>query len=81
MIPIKNRLLLREKKQENGNLVVLPDNVERKPEDKYFEVLAVGKKVEDTKVGDTVIIANATRFSVRGANYFLTDEDNVMAIL
>ncbi len=61
--------------------IVIPDNAKEKPE--QGKVIAVGKDVEEVKVGDTIILGKfaATEVKINGNEYLIVREKEVLAII
>lgn len=53
----------------------MPDEVE------YYLVHALGKEVKEVKKGDSVLYDNGRKFFVKGEEYILTDEENIVLCL
>lgn len=61
--------------------IVIPDTAKEKPE--QGKVVAVGKDVEEIKVGDVIIFGNfaATEVKVDGKEYLVVREKEVFAVI
>lgn len=61
--------------------IVIPDTAKEKPE--QGKVIAVGRDVEEIKVGDVIVFGNfaATEVKVDGKEYLLIKEDEVWAVI
>lgn len=68
------RILLKQIKIKDTYIIV-PDNVES------YEVYKVGKEVKEVKKGDSVLYENGRKFLVKGEEYILTDEENIVLCL
>jgi chaperonin GroES len=80
--PLADRLIVKratqELKTESG--IVLPESAKEKPE--QGTVLAVGKKVEEVKKGDTIIFAKYGPAEVKynGEELLIVKEEDVLAV-
>ena len=61
--------------------IYLPETATEKP--KTAKVVAVGKKVEDVKVGDRIIYKgfSSTEVKLEGQEYILVEEEDILAIV
>ncbi len=61
--------------------IVIPDTAKEKPE--QGKVVAVGKDVEEIKMGDVIIFGNfaATEVKVDGKEYLIVREKEVLAVI
>ncbi|MFO0881971.1 MAG: co-chaperone GroES [Candidatus Saccharimonadales bacterium] len=61
--------------------IYLPEAAAEKP--KTAKVVAVGKKVEDVKVGDRIIYKgfSSTEVKLEGQEYILVEEEDILAIV
>lgn len=61
--------------------IYLPEAATEKP--KTAKVVAVGKKVEDVKVGDRIIYKgfSSTEIKLEGQEYILVEEEDILAIV
>lgn len=61
--------------------IVIPDTAKEKPE--QGKVVAVGKDVEEIKVGDVIVFGNfaATEVKVGGNEYLIVREKEVFAVV
>ncbi|MDO8507063.1 MAG: co-chaperone GroES [bacterium] len=61
--------------------IVIPDTAKEKPE--QGKVVAVGKDVEEIKVGDVIVFGNfaATEIKVDGKEYLVVRQKEVLAII
>ena len=61
--------------------IVIPDTAKEKPE--QGKVVAVGKDVEEIKVGDVIVFGNfaATEVKVDGKEYLIVREKKVFAVI
>lgn len=68
-----------EAESKTASGLYLPDKAQEKP--KVAKVLAVGKAVQEVKVGDKVIYGGYSTTEVKhgGQNYLLIKEENVYA--
>lgn len=73
--------------EDAPSAVILPEGTDRpiKAEVENFEVLAVGRNVDDVKPGDIVVLMAALgslmRFRYQGTMYYTTLEGDVIAIM
>lgn len=81
--PLGERVLLKplasEEKTAGG--LYIPDNAQEKPQE--AEVIAVGGKVEEIKVGDTALYGkySGTEITRDGVKYLIMKEEEILAIL
>ena len=61
--------------------IVIPDTAKEKPE--QGKVVAVGKDVEEIKVGDVIVFGNfaATEVKVDGKEYLVVREKEILAVV
>jgi len=61
--------------------IVIPDTAKEKPE--QGKVVAVGKDVEEIKVGDVIVFGNfaATEVKADGKEYLVVREKEVLAVV
>lgn len=71
---LNNRLLLKEVKVKQTD-IIKPNEVD------YYEVMFVGMNVKEVKVGDKVFYQQGAKFNIKGEDYILIDEDDVIAVL
>jgi chaperonin GroES len=81
--PIGNRvaILQKEAEQVTASGLVIPTTAQEKPQ--QGEIIAIGSKVEDIAVGDTVIYSKyaGTSLTLGGAEYLVLSEEDVFAVL
>jgi chaperonin GroES len=81
--PIGNRvaILQKEAEQITASGLVIPTTAQEKPQ--QGEIVAIGSKVEDIAVGDTVIYSKyaGTSLTINGAEYLVLSEEDVFAVL
>lgn len=71
---LNKRILLKQvKKADNG--LIMPNEVD------YYLVAYLGKEVKAVKKGDSVLYENGRKFLVKGEEYILTDEENIVLCL
>lgn len=72
---------LEEASNQTASGLYLPDNATEKP--KTAKVVAVGKKVEDIKVGDRIIYKSysSTDIKVDGTEYLIVKAEDILAIV
>ncbi len=70
---------LEEASNQTASGLYLPDNATEKP--KTAKVVAVGKKVEDIKVGDRIIYKSysSTDIKVDGTEYLIVKAEDILA--
>lgn len=70
-----------EAESKTASGLYLPEKAAEKP--KTAKVLAVGKKVDDVKVGDRIIYKSysSTEVKVEGEDYLIIDEEDILAIV
>jgi chaperonin GroES len=68
-----------EAESKTASGLYLPEKAAEKP--KTAKVVAVGKKVEDIKVGDRIIYKSysSTDVKVDGTEYLIIDEEDILA--
>jgi chaperonin GroES len=68
-----------EAESKTASGLYLPEKAAEKP--KTAKVLAVGKKVDDIKVGDRIIYKSysSTDVKVDGVDYLIIDEEDILA--
>lgn len=68
-----------EAESKTASGLYLPEKAAEKP--KTAKVVAVGKKVEDIKVGDRIIYKSysSTDVKVEGTEYLIIDEEDILA--
>ena len=68
-----------EAESKTASGLYLPEKAAEKP--KTAKVVAVGKKVEDIKVGDRIIYKSysSTDVKVAGIDYLIIDEEDILA--
>lgn len=76
--PLNNNLLIKQIVEETLSGIYIPNSVKN-----LYEVIAIGKSVMETKVGDKVIvdINNVREIKYQGSTYFLISEDYVLGIV
>ena len=82
--PLGKRILIKQTKQEEVTKsgIVLPGTAS-KEKPIIGEVLAVGRKIEEVKVGDKVIFEKYSGTEVKDGEetYLILEKDNVLAIV
>ena len=68
------RILLKQIEVKDTGIIT-PDNIEG------YEVYKVSKEVKEVKKGDSVLYENGRKFLVKGEEYILTDEENIVLCL
>ena len=85
VIPVGNRVLIKKKEADqyfNGTSILIPEN-QRQDELKGY-VVAVGKDVEEVKVGDLIQYADyalPTKMKHEGEDHLLIAAGDVFAVL
>ncbi len=81
--PLADRLVMEQVQAEevSASGIILPDSAKEKPSE--GKVLAVGKDVEEVKVGDVVLYAKygPTEVKVDGKEVVLAKEEDVLGIV
>ena len=81
--PLGERVLVKRTEVENKTAsgIYIPDNAKEKPQ--TAEVVAVGNKVEDVKVGDTIVFEQyrGTEFKLDGQEYLILNIENVIGVM
>lgn len=82
--PLGKRILIKQTEQEEvtKSRIVLPGTAS-KEKPIIGEVLAVGRKIEEVKVGDKVIFEKYSGTEVKDGEetYLILEKDNVLAIV
>lgn len=81
--PLADRLVIEQVQAEEVSVsgIILPDSAKEKPSE--GKVLAVGKDVEEVKVGDVVLYAKygPTEVKVDGKEVVLAKEEDILGIV
>jgi len=81
--PLGERVLVERTEVENKTAsgIIIPDNAKEKPQ--TAKVVAVGDKVEDVRVGDTIMFEQyrGTELKLDGEEYLILNIENVIGIL
>jgi chaperonin GroES len=81
--PLADRLVIEQVQAEevSASGIILPDSAKEKPSE--GKVLAVGKDVEEVKVGDVVLYAKygPTEVKVDGKEVVLAKEEDILGIV
>lgn len=81
--PIGNRVAIMQKSAEQvtASGLVIPTTAQEKPQ--QGEIIAIGSKVEDIAVGDTVIYSKyaGTSLTIGNVEYLVLSEEDVFAVL
>jgi len=81
--PLGERVLVERTEIENKTAsgIIIPDNAKEKPQ--TAKVVAVGDKVEDVRVGDTVMFEQyrGTELKLEEQEYLILNIENVIGIL
>ena len=81
--PLGERILVKraEVESKTASGIYIPDNAKEKPQ--TAEVMAIGTKVEDIKVGDTIVFEQyrGTEFKLDGQEYLILNIENVIGVM
>ncbi|HJE03364.1 10 kDa chaperonin [Aliarcobacter thereius] len=81
--PLGERVLVERTEIENKTAsgIIIPDNAKEKPAS--AKVLAIGNKVEDIKVGDTIIFEQyrGTEIKIDGNDYLVLNVENILGVM
>ncbi len=81
--PLADRLVIEQVQAEevSASGIILPDSAKEKPSE--GKVLAIGKDVEEVKVGDVVLYAKygPTEVKVDGKEVVLAKEEDILGIV
>ena len=81
--PLGERVLVKRTEVENKTAsgIYIPDNAKEKPH--TAEVVAVGNKVEDVKVGDTVVFEQyrGTEIKLEAKDYLVLNVENIIGVM
>lgn len=81
--PLGERVLVKRTEVENKTAsgIYIPDNAKEKPQ--TAKVVAIGNKVEDVKVGDTIVFEQyrETEFKLEGEEYLILNIENVIGVM
>jgi len=81
--PLGERVLVERTEVENKTAsgIIIPDNAKEKPQ--TAKVVAIGDKVEDVRVGDTIMFEQyrGTELKLEGEEYLILNIENVIGIL
>ena len=81
--PLGERILVKRAEVENKTAsgIYIPDNAKEKPQ--TANVVAIGTKVEDIKVGDTIVFEQyrGTEFKLDGQEYLILNLENVIGVM
>ncbi|RXJ86798.1 co-chaperone GroES [Arcobacter sp. CECT 8985] len=81
--PLGERVLVKRTEVENKTAsgIYIPDNAKEKPQ--TAKVLAIGSKVEDVKVGDTVVFEQfrGTELNLEGEEYLVLNVENIIGVM
>lgn len=81
--PLGERVLVERTEVENKTAsgIIIPDNAKEKPQS--AKVIAIGNKVEDVKVGDTIVFEQyrGTEIKLEGKEYLILNIENVIGIM
>ncbi len=81
--PLADRVVIEQVEAEevSASGIILPDSAKEKPSE--GKVLAVGKDVEEVKVGDTVLYAQygPTEVKVDGKELKIAKEEDILAVV
>ena len=81
--PLGERILVKraEVESKTASGIYIPDNAKEKPQTP--SVVAIGTKVEDIKVGDTIVFEQyrGTEFKLDGQEYLILNLENVIGVM
>ena len=81
--PLGERVLVKRTEVENKTAsgIYIPDNAKEKPQ--TAEVVAIGNKVEDVKVGDTIVFEQyrGTEIKLEGKDYLVLNVENIIGVM
>lgn len=81
--PLGERVLAKrtEVEEKTASGIILVDSAKEKPN--TAEVVAIGTKVEDVKVGDTVVFEQyrGTEFELEGEEYLILNLENIIGVM
>ncbi|AXK49254.1 co-chaperone GroES [Aliarcobacter trophiarum LMG 25534] len=81
--PLGERVLVERVEAENKTAsgIIIPDNAKEKPAN--AKVIAIGTKVEDIKVGDTIIFEQyrGTEIKIDGNDYLVLNVENILGVM
>ncbi|MBP7742336.1 MAG: co-chaperone GroES [Aliarcobacter sp.] len=81
--PLGERILVKraEVESKTASGIYIPDNAKEKPQ--TASVVAIGTKVEDIKVGDTIVFEQyrGTEFKLDGQEYLILNLENVIGVM
>lgn len=85
--PLENKVAIKfveeEKEEATKSGIVLPDTAKKDEKPQQGEVIAVGKGVEDVKVGDVVVFDRfaGTKVNLDKEEYVVIDLENLLAVI
>lgn len=81
--PLGERVLVKraEVETKTASGIYIPDNATEKPQ--TAKVIAIGSKVEEVKVGDTILFEQyrGTEFKLDGEDYLILNIENVIGVM
>lgn len=81
--PLGERVLVERTEVENKTAsgIIIPDNAKEKPQ--TAKVVAIGNKIEDVKVGDTIVFEQyrGSEIKLDGKDYLILNLENIMGIM
>ena len=81
--PLGERVLVKraEVESKTASGIYIPDNAKEKPQ--TAEVMAIGTKVEDIKVGDTIVFEQyrGTEIKLEGKDYLVLNVENIIGVM
>lgn len=81
--PLGERVLVKrtEVESKTASGIILVDSAKEKPN--TATVVAIGTKVEDVKVGDTVVFEQyrGTEFQLEGEDYLVLNLENIIGVM
>jgi len=79
--PLGDRLIIKRIEEAYEGTIVIPDTVDQTGH--FAEVVAVAEKVEEIKVGDTVILGEyaGSNMDIEGEKFESVYEEDVLAVI
>lgn len=81
--PLGERVLVERTEVENKTAsgIIIPDNAKEKPQ--TAKVVAIGSKVEDVKVNDTIVFEQyrGTEIKLEGKEYIILNIENILGVM
>jgi chaperonin GroES len=81
--PLGKRVLVQrlEEATTTASGIIIPDNAKEKPS--QGKILAIGEKVKNVEVGDTVVFGkySGTELTLEGTTYLVIDTNDLLVII